>query len=142
EVKSVAILPEALYFYCENNGSLTHTYRKDRYEKNKYCYEACQEACNILGYHQDVKSRLAFQYVSNMIGALKLIVTADCSKKEQKRYLAEIITDQHFQTVVHNMDISKESVTRRILLKAMRRKQCRIIYKLVMLKTGWDRFGT
>lgn len=32
-VNKVAILSEALYFYCENGTSLTHTYRKDRFEK-------------------------------------------------------------------------------------------------------------
>ena len=29
----IAILPECYYYYCENQSSLTHTYRADRFEK-------------------------------------------------------------------------------------------------------------
>lgn len=135
ELKSVAVLSEALYFYCENGTSLTHVYRKDRYEKNKYCYEACQKACDLLGYNQDIKDRLAFQYMSNMIGAFKLIVTSDCSKKEQRQYLSEIIKDKHFQKVVHNMDIHKETLNRKILFIAIRQRCVWVVYELVKLKS-------
>lgn len=134
-LQSVAILPEALYFYCENGTSLTHVYRQDRYDKNKFCYDACLNACEKLNYNQDIKDRLAFQYVSNIIGALKLIVTADCSKKEQKEFLKEIVTDNHFQAVVQKMNTSKESLPRKILFTAMRHKLCGFVYSLIKIKS-------
>lgn len=134
-IKKVAVLSEALYFYCENGSSLTHVYRHDRYEKNKICYEGCLTACEILKYSQDIKARLAFQYMSNIIGALKLIVTADCSSKQQYQYLEEIITDQHLQRIVHEMDIHKEKLSRKILFIMMRRKKCWIVFKLIKLKS-------
>lgn len=134
-IQSVAILSDALYFYCENGISLTHTYRKDRCEKNKYCYDACQEVCNKLGYNQDVKDRLGFQYVSNIIGALKIIVRADNDISKRKKNLEDIITDKHFQTVIQSMDIRKESIARRILIEAMRKKLINIVYHLVLLKS-------
>ena len=31
--RRIAIIPECYYFYCENESSLTHTYRADRFEK-------------------------------------------------------------------------------------------------------------
>lgn len=135
DINSVAILSETLYFYCENSVSLTHTYRKDRYEKNKFCYDACQEVCRKLGYNQDVKDRLGFQYVSNIIGALKIIVKADDDISRRKQNLKDIIADNHFQTVIHGMDIRKESITRCILIEAMRRRQISIVYHLVCLKS-------
>lgn len=134
-LKSVAILSEALYYYCENGNSLTHTYRQDRYDRIKSCYDACINACDKLNYNQDIKDRLAFQYVSNTIGALKLIVTAECSKKEQKELVKEIITDKHLQTVVQKMNTSKESLPRKILFTAMRRKMCGVVYSLVKIKS-------
>lgn len=134
DVKAVTVLSEALYFYCENGNSLTHTYRKDRYEKNKYCYDACQEACGELGYNQDIKDRLAFQYISNIIGALKIVVKSDSDILERKQNLKDIVADKHFQAVIKKMDIRKESITRRILIEAMRSMKMGIVYMLVWLK--------
>lgn len=133
-VQSVAILSDALYFYCENGVSLTHVYRKDRYDKNKYCYDACQEVCRELGYNQDVKDRLAFQYLANIIGALKTVVTSDCSKDERLRNLKDIVVDAHFQTVLSQMNVSKESFNRKCLIMAMRMKMSHIVYLLVRAK--------
>lgn len=134
DIESVTILPEALYFYCENGGSLTHTYRRDRYEKNKYCYDACQAACLELGYNQDVKDRLAFQYVSNIIGALKTLVTADCSKDVRLHNLKDIVADNHFQNVLNKMNVSKETFNRKCLIVTMRMKLFHIVYLLVRAK--------
>lgn len=136
KIKSVSVLPAALYYYCENSSSLTHTYRADRYEKNKFCYDACQKACMELGYGQEIRNRLAYQYVSNIIGALKLIVATECSKNIKKRQIEKIITDQHFQTVIRRMDIHKEPIARKILLLMMKVKQSRAVYVLVKLKLG------
>lgn len=135
ELRRVSILPETLYFYCENGTSLTHTYRKDRYEKNKLCYEACIKACDSLGYNQDVKERLASQYMSNIIGALKLIILSDCDTVTKKNEVSRIITDTHFQSVIHSMNISKETIPRKLLFLAMRKKNCEIVYQLVKIKS-------
>lgn len=134
-VKKVAILPETLYFYCDNGGSLTHVYRKDRYEKNQYCYDACLSVCDKLGYSEDVKNRLAFQYISNIIGAMKLIVTSDDTEKNRRQLLKDVVVDAHLQSVLHQMDIRKEKTARRILLEAMRKKLSFVVYELVRLKS-------
>ena len=134
-IKRVAVLSEALYFYCENSTSLTHVYRHDRYEKNKLCYDGCLEVCEKLKYGQDIKERLAFQYMSNIIGALKLIVMENCSYKQRYQYLKEIVTDQHFQKIIHKMDIHRENLSRKILFTMMGRKKCWIIFQLIKLKS-------
>lgn len=134
-VNCVGVLRKALYYYCNNSYSLTHTYKRDRFEKNKYCYDACRELCDELGYNEDVMNRLSYQYISNIIGALKLIVTAECDKKDQIRYLTEIISDKHFQSVLNMMNIHKETLPRKILFKAMREKKYRIVYELIKIKS-------
>lgn len=135
DIKSVAVLPKALYFYCENKASLSHVYREDRYQKIKYCYDACQQICEELNYSWDIRERLASQCISNIISALKSIVSADISKKEKRQYLTEIVMDQHLQSIVRKMDIHKETWARKILLIAMRKKRCLLIYILVKLKS-------
>lgn len=122
DVKRVAVLPKALYFYCENETSLSHTYRADRHEKINFCHQACVQLCNDLGYSQEVIDRLSDQYVSNIIGALKLIVLSDRSGKEQLRFLSDVVMDGHFQSVIHKMDIRREPIFRKLLLMACRWK--------------------
>lgn len=135
DVTRVGVVTKALYYYCDNGASLTHTYNKDRFEKNKYCYDACMEICREYGYTEDVKKRLSYQYVSNVIGALKLIVTADCGRRERYQNLVEVVTDHHLQAVLHNMDIHKETLQRKMLFISMRKKLCRIVYGMVKLKS-------
>ena len=39
----------------------------------------------------DVEERLTLQYLSNVIGALKTIVAADCQKQLKMRYIKNIL---------------------------------------------------
>ena len=44
-VQVVSVIPEAFYFYCENNASLSRRYIKDRYKRIKDFYLKSQELC-------------------------------------------------------------------------------------------------
>lgn len=133
-VSGVSIISEPLYYYCKNENSLTHTYQKNRFKRIMSCYNASMQICDESGYNTDVKNRLAFQYFGNIVGTMKLIVTADCSKKERFCALSDIVNDTEFQNMIHEMYIKKQPTARRILLIAMRKKLCRIVYMLVKAK--------
>lgn len=107
-IQKVAIIPEALYFYCENGASLTHTYRKDRYEKIKHFYDCCIKECDVLGYGNAVKERISYTYISYTIAALKMIVTADCTDIEKDIYIGDILKDAHLHKVTAGMNVKKE----------------------------------
>lgn len=51
---------ENSYFYCENAGSLTHTYKKDRYSKIKDFYNECCQLIENNGYGVAVLDRIAY----------------------------------------------------------------------------------
>ena len=131
-VNKVAILSEALYFYCENGTSLTHTYRKDRFEKIKIFYDKCQLICEKMSYSDRVKKRLSYPYISNTIGALKMIVESDC--KDKREAFKNIILDDHLQNIVQIMNYERESLNRKILLICMKKKWTNIVYLLITLK--------
>ena len=133
-VKKVAVLPEALYFYCENLSSLSHTYKADRYEKNKYFYEACLKACDELGYCQKVKDRLSYPFISNTIAAIKIIVRADCRHEEKKCAVDAILKDQYFYNVISGMDLKHEKWTRKALLLAIKYRLYGLARLMVIVK--------
>lgn len=138
-VSRVAVLPEALYFYRENGASLTHTYRADRHTKNNRFHQACVQLCQELDYAQEIIDRLLYQYVSNVIGSMKLIVLSDCCEKEQLRYLSDIVTDGYFQRVIHTMDIRREPIFRKLLLMVCRWKCGLGVFAMTKWKTKLEK---
>lgn len=135
EVQRVAVLPETFYFYCENSASLTHSYRKDRYERIKHFYDCCIAKCNELGYPEEVKIRVSYQYLSFTIAALKMIAGADCGKAEKKEAMKAIFKDPHLKNVLYAVDIRKESKNRKILLGTIKHEYYHIAEWIIILKT-------
>ena len=134
-VKKVAVLPESLYFYCENVESLTHTYKKDRYEKIKHFYSACLKTCDDLNYCSEVQQQLKYPFLSNTIAAMKMVVSAENqSEKEKLKILKNIIEDEILQKVLHEMPLEKERPARRLLLSFIRKKRYRCCYFLIKAK--------
>lgn len=77
---------------------------------------------------------MSFQYIGNIIGALKLIVKSRSTSQEKAQSIEKIIQDDFFQLVIHGMDTHKEKMTRKILLTAMKMKMWRTVFSLVKLK--------
>lgn len=133
-VNRVSVLSEALYFYCENAGSLTHTYKKDRYNKIKNFYEACYQLAEKNNYSDNVKDRLSYPYLSNTIAAMKMIVGSDQVNTLKCEQLKQIIDDDTLQNVLSKANIRKEKKTRKLLLVAIKKKQYSFIYWLIKIK--------
>ncbi len=133
-VNRVSVLSEALYFYCENAGSLTHTYKQDRYSRIKDFYNACYQLIERNNYGADVLDRIAYPYLSNTIAAMKMIVASVQEKKTKSDLLKEIIDDRTLQSVLHRTNFEKEKRTRRLLLVAIKKKQYSLCYAMLKLK--------
>lgn len=133
-VNRVSVLSEALYFYCENAGSLTHTYKKDRYNKIKNFYEACYQLAEKNNYSDNVKDRLSYPYLSNTIAAMKMIVGSDQPKKEQLKQLETVINDEMLQEVINKTPLMKEKMLRKLLLETIKRRRKELCYWMLKAK--------
>lgn len=133
-VDRVSILSEALYFYCENSGSLTHTYKKDRYSKIKNFYDACYQLIEKNNYGSNVKNRITYPYLSNTIAAMKMIVLSDANQKVKRQEIRAIIDDEHLQQILKCVSFEKEKITRKLLLELIKKRQYRICYLLLKMK--------
>lgn len=54
----VCISDDVGYYYCDNEGSLTNTYRKDRFEKQVVLYNYLCNKVSELGLYEESKARL------------------------------------------------------------------------------------
>lgn len=138
-VKSVAVLPEALYFYCENETSLTQTYREDRFEKIKEFHGQCTKMAMEMGYSRAICVRISGLFLAFTIAAMKQIAAADLPAGRQKSILSGIVDDTLMQSILHDKDCQYRSPLRRILFFAMRRKWygfVQLLLRLQQLKEG------
>ena len=133
-VNKVSILNEALYFYCVNPSSLTHTYRKDRYEKIEYFYRMCQNTCKELQYPEFIQRRIIYPFLGNTIAALKQIASSDNKFKDKFIDLEKIVKDETLQNVLQTSINNKWNFSKKILFIAIRYKMTFLTYLLLLLK--------
>lgn len=134
-VNRVSILSEALYFYCENVGSLTHTYKPDRYRRIKDFYNACYQLIEKNGYGAAVRDRISYPYLSNTIAAMKMIIASDQPQKAKICLLKNIIDDNTLQGVLYVTCFDKEKMARRMLLVTVKKKRYNLCYLMLRMKT-------
>lgn len=132
-VKSVSILSESLYYYCENDASLSHTYRKERIERINRWIAGCLNLCDKHQYPASVKTSLFKMYYSNIIGAMKTMVCA-LDKKRSLDELNLILNDKRTKEFLSNIYVKSEDIKRRLLLLAMKKKARLLVYYVIKAK--------
>lgn len=132
-VETANVVLEAFYSYCRNEGSLTRKYREDRFEKIKTYYNKCTEMCKKHGYNKNVLQQVGDTYFSYTIGALKQIVMSSMALGEKYKKVSMIVLDSHLQNTIREVDIKKGSKARKILMDAMKHKNCIIAFILIEL---------
>lgn len=133
-VKRAAVLQKACYFYCENEGSLTRTYQKDRYQKIRHYYLEALKACEDLNYGTKIKKRIAYTFFSNTLLAMKQIMASDNIYREKKKLIEEIVYDGACKRVLREIKSDQVPMTWQIFLNAMYRKKVHVCCILLSLQ--------
>lgn len=135
-VNSVAVLPEALYFYCENGSSLTQTYQKDQFQKVKGFYQACTEMAAVQGFDRIIRQRIEGLFLAFSIATMKQIAGSDMPEKQKKALLAQIVDDDVTQVILADPDCRYRSRARKLLFTAMRHKLYPLVYCFAKLQAS------
>lgn len=131
-VNRVAVLRKCLYFYCENNASLSRSYRQDRYEKNKHFYQACLDLCKVSGYSPEVSRGCSQPFLANTFGALKQAVNYHSNPWKGLREMSRILKDEVLQLVLYEKRRDRENRRKRIFYWAVRNR-CFVLCYLLLL---------
>ena len=131
-VSKVAVLPEALYYYCENSASLTRTYRPDRFDRIKQFYRDCHAMAVEQGYGEKIQARIAGLYLSFTIAAMKQVRAADLDIKEKKDRIWQMTEDTLTRHILAMPDCRYRSRARNIMLWAIKNR----LHCMVWLLTG------
>lgn len=130
-VRKVAVLKEALYFYCHYPSSFSRAYRPDRFEKIRYFYDRCVEYCRDAGYPDAVTRRCMEPFVTYTVEALKQ--EASFAEKPLER-IRLIVNDPVLQRVVQAKKKDKTTLKKQVLLWAIRNKQYLVVKLLLDVK--------
>ena len=134
-IQKAVILPKALYYYCENQASISRTYRPDRYEKNKVFYQKLLELCRRNGYNEKVLFRCSDVFVNSVIAAMKQEVAHHERRTAVKR-LKTMINDDLLQKVLWDKKKDKVNLKKRILFWAIRNRCYMQCYALLAAKNA------
>lgn len=115
-VQRVSVLPEALYYYCENGTSLTHVYKADRFERICNFHETSIRKALELGYDAEVAERLQRLLACFVIAAMKQVVRADIPNKDRYRAIWEIVQSDYLKKIRWDLTSYSDSLPRRIFL--------------------------
>ena len=134
DVKTVTVVPEALYFYCTNSSSLSRSYKANRYQKIKDFYLKTITLAKKKQYNDDVLHRISKPYLAFTLAALKQEAVSNRAYLEKMQTIKEIVSDEMLQTVLHQNKKDYVSWTRYIMFFLMRRKWYHLCYMLLCSK--------
>lgn len=131
KVNHVAILSEALYYYRNNDSSISRSYHPERYDRIRHFYLETVALGKRLGCTQNVIDRLYMPYISFTIAALKQEANAAIPVAIKKSNLKRILNDELLQEAIKDTHKSKTALTREILFWSIQKKCYSLCYLLL-----------
>lgn len=134
--KKVTIVKDSLYNYCENNESLTKSYRSDRFEKNKMLYFEILKKVKNIGIDNLAKLRLERLF----LGLVRVCISQEVeysnknSKQTALQNIKSICNDDVIQRILDRYPIYELPIKHKVFNIFMKFKMPRILYILVKLK--------
>ncbi len=135
-VKSVAVVPEALYFYCENMNSVTHTYYPDRFEKICWFYVKMMELIYELNYSDKIRKQFGDIFLGMLIAVMKQEVDSPQSYSAKRKRLKTFLQNDLVQRILKEQKDCPYNLKKRLLFLAMRKRMYDLTYIFVKLRNG------
>ena len=133
--RRVSFIRAPFYYYCENQSSLTHSYRKDRFEKSEVLYKHMVSMIYQNGLGVDSVLRAQDCYLVNVIVCLKQEVTNRSSSYATKiKNIGEICRSDITAEITRQYPIGELPVKKMILLLALKLKMQGLLYFMTNLK--------
>lgn len=135
-LQRVSIMDNIFYCYCQNAGSLTFSYKKDRYERLKKFYQEMDNKANVLQYDGQVQLRLNESFIASVMGCLKMEV-ANSKKigiRESYRRMKTISGDEYLYQAVKNYPLDRYEKTWKFFAWGIVSKNYIILYITLLLR--------
>ena len=128
---AVAIVPEPLYYYCQNPASLTGVYRADRFAREKRFYEKVSAELALRFPPEVYRPRLDKAFLGRV---RRCIAQEAAHNKNSLRNIAAICRDPLVQAVLRELDESQLPRLKRVLHWAIQHHYALFLYGAFRLR--------
>lgn len=136
--RCVVATPDPVYYYCANPGSLTKTFREDRFQKIKELYFELLRRLAPLVPERELRLRcgrfLLARARRNALAIVRQRKSADA--KQVRQWLARICEDADVRETLQTYPIRKLPYQQFAVAWLMKKKAYRLLEMLLMLKKG------
>lgn len=135
-VNCVKMLHKSYYKYRMNSQSLTHSYKRDRFEKINYCQKEMIKLCSNGLYNEEILYRINRPYLDNVFACMKMEVEFRKENGFGKSYrnLKKICHDDMVANSVKVIPYISYTKSRQIVHFLLRKKCPLLVYFLLGLK--------
>lgn len=134
-VKKATIIDKAFYNYCINNGSLSTTYRKDRFEKNIYLYEEILKRTKELESYEKCRLR-ADRLLISSIRMECMINARTLNYKDAMANIKKIVNNSTIEGITKEYPINQLPIKQRMFAHYLKTKRIHLIYFTTKLYTA------
>ena len=134
--KGVCILNTVDYYYCDNEGSLTTKYRKDRFESQIKLYKFLLKKAENLGIEKICKSRLQNTVIAIARYSIKLEYKyeRENGKIVTKNNVLNICNDETLISILNTYDDHLIKIGSRIVNSLIKEKKIRALGIIMLIK--------
>lgn len=134
--KSITILPESLYYYYKRAGSLTTSYREDRFEKGIVLYNKLKKEAEEIDILDLAEVRMKNTFLHYLISCVKTEVQFINKNAVKKTYnnIKEICNNSIVKEILRTFPIELVCIKQKIFLKCIKRQYIYIVIGLSWLK--------
>ena len=125
---------KTIYYYCDNEQSLTNSYRSDRYKKAVVLYKEMHKIAEKYKLTNNEILRMDNNFLINMLVCFKHIsLSSGMNKRNKLSEIKKICKDEDVNGVLLKITYA-DSLSLKILKKLMLKTNSRMIYILMRLR--------
>lgn len=132
----VGFIKKVYYSYCQNEGSLTYSYKPDRFERIKQFYEDSLIISDKKKYNEEIKFRLKGVFISFTIACLKMEAANYKNIGFIKSYASfkKVCSDSSLYNIVLNYPCDSLGKGWKLFSKCILQKRYLELYLLLLIK--------
>lgn len=135
KINKVSIINKCYYNYCENETSLTQTYKKDRFKKLKSYRNECIKLFKNNHYSEESFLRLDRLFLDYTFGVFKTVSkNKKLSIKDKYGEYKTIIRDDEYRGIVYNIPNGAEPFKRKVFYSCVKAKMTLLCMLIIHLK--------
>lgn len=136
KLQRVIIISDVFYCYCQNEGSLTFSYKHDRFMKLKDFYQKVTSLSNELGYTGEVQLRLQESFIASVMACLKMETANSKSAGIRKSYYSvkRIANSSYFCQAIKKYPLENYEATWKIFAYCINNRHFIVLYIILLLR--------